>query len=459
MTAAAFLYNLTGDQAYEAAVGAESVCTGPTAQLDDGTHNQIWATAGYLLTPQAVHFPALQANMRASVLADAKAREANLASSRPSRRATDNRAGYFHTAQNVQRSLIAHAVATTQADKDLLWKALALEADWGLGRNPLNLIQMGTATTPLAAKRSLDQMYTSGREDGVPGIDPGHTPYMNLDDWDTSMTMGSPTRLQAGAYPANFKATWPIAEGYFNTPWVWAHSEFTPQQTMRGKTALYGYLYALGAGVTTRTLLVVKAGSGGGTVTSAPAGIDCGATCSASFATGASVTLTAAAAAGSSFAGWSGACTGTGPCAVSMSAPQTVTATFQGSAPPPQTLFVSRAGSGAGTVTSVPAGIDCGVTCSASFAAGASVALTAVAAAGSTFAGWSGACSGGGSCVVAMNAAQAVTATFEPVATPPTPPAGGQVKAQCGCGAGNAGALAILLAALALRRPRGRPVP
>jgi len=27
---------------------------------------------------------------------------------------------------------------------------------------------------------------------------------------------------------------------------VWAHSEFTPQQTMRGKTALYGYLYGIG---------------------------------------------------------------------------------------------------------------------------------------------------------------------------------------------------------------------
>jgi hypothetical protein len=60
------------------------------------------------------------------------------------------------------------------------------------------------------------------------------------------MTMGCPSRLYANAYPANFTSTWPIAEGYFNTRYVWAHVEFTPQQTMRGKTALYGYLYGIG---------------------------------------------------------------------------------------------------------------------------------------------------------------------------------------------------------------------
>ena len=68
---------------------------------------------------------------------------------------------------------------------------------------------------------------------------PGHTPYFNLEDWDQSMTMGSPSKLFANAYPANFKSSWPIDEGYFNTKYVWAHNEFTPQQTMRGKMALY----------------------------------------------------------------------------------------------------------------------------------------------------------------------------------------------------------------------------
>jgi len=40
------------------------------------------------------------------------------------------------------------------------------------------------------------------------------------------------------------------------------------------------------------------------------------------------------------------------------------------------------------------------------------VTLTARAARGSTFVGWSGACTGTGSCAVTMNAAKSVTATF-----------------------------------------------
>lgn len=56
-----------------------------------------------------------------------------------------------------------------------------------------------------------------------------------------------------------------------------------------------------------------------------------------------------------------------------------------------RTLTVTKAGAGAGTVTSSPAAINCGATCSATFADGTTVALTATAAAGSTFAGWSGA--------------------------------------------------------------------
>ena len=77
-----------------------------------------------------------------------------------------------------------------------------------------------------------------------------------------------------------------------------------------------------------------------------------------------------------------------------------------------QTLTVTKAGAGSGTVTSSPAGINCGGDCSEGYASGTSVALTAAASAGSTFAGWSGACSGTGACAVTMSAARSVTATF-----------------------------------------------
>ena len=94
-------------------------------------------------------------------------------------------------------------------------------------------------------------------------------------------------------------------------------------------------------------------------------------------------------------------------------------------APPPgnQTLTVAKAGGGSGTITSSPVGVDCGLTCSAQFPFNTVVTLTASAAGGSTFTGWSGnaACSGTGTCVVTMNAAQSVTANFV-VGTPANNP-------------------------------------
>ncbi len=81
-------------------------------------------------------------------------------------------------------------------------------------------------------------------------------------------------------------------------------------------------------------------------------------------------------------------------------------------------LSLTLAGTGSGSVSSSPAGITCPSTCSANFASGTVVTLTATAAAGSTFAGWSAACSGTGTCSVTMTAAKAVTATFNPSSSP-----------------------------------------
>ena len=75
-------------------------------------------------------------------------------------------------------------------------------------------------------------------------------------------------------------------------------------------------------------------------------------------------------------------------------------------------VAVLKVGAGSGTVTSSPAGIVCGASCSASYASGTVVTLTAAPAAGSTFTGWSGACTGAGSCTVTMSAA-VVTASFD----------------------------------------------
>ena len=74
------------------------------------------------------------------------------------------------------------------------------------------------------------------------------------------------------------------------------------------------------------------------------------------------------------------------------------------------TLLLTLAGSGQGSVSG--AGIACPTTCSGTYAASTTVALNATAAAGSTFLGWSGACSGTGTCQLAMGTDQAATATF-----------------------------------------------
>src|SRR4051812_11169763 len=76
------------------------------------------------------------------------------------------------------------------------------------------------------------------------------------------------------------------------------------------------------------SLTVTLSGTGTGTVTSAPAGISCGSTCSAEFPSGTVVQLSPAPAAGSTFEGWAGNCSGTGACSVTVSAAQSVTATF-----------------------------------------------------------------------------------------------------------------------------------
>src|SRR5579863_2821004 len=86
-----------------------------------------------------------------------------------------------------------------------------------------------------------------------------------------------------------------------------------------------------------------------------------------------------------------------------------------------EVLTVTSTGSGSGTVTSSPAGINCGATCTASYPAGTAVTLTATQAAGSTFSGWSGACTNAaGPCSVTMSAGESVTATFTKVSTAPS---------------------------------------
>ena len=172
----------------------------------------------------------------------------------------------------------------------------------------------------------------------------------------------------------------------------------------------------------TDLLSVSLAGTGTGTVTSSPAGIVCPPTCSAKFTVGSQVTLTATAGSNSSFAGWSGACSGNSTtCTVTLSSNAQVTATFNTTVQGQDTLAVSLAGTGTGTVSSSPAGISCAPTCSANFNAGTQVTLTATPGTNSSFVGWGGACAGSNpTCLVTLTANSQVTATFNVNQTVPT---------------------------------------
>ncbi len=130
-------------------------------------------------------------------------------------------------------------------------------------------------------------------------------------------------------------------------------------------------------------------------------------------------------------------------------------------------LMVTKAGTGGGNVVSNPAGIDTAINNnSAGFATNTVVTLTQTPSIGSVFAGWSGACSGTGTCMVTMDVAKSVTATFNAFCTagtfsmtgfaPCTPASmgnfvagvGAMAQSQCLAGAyqPNTGATSCLLA-------------
>jgi hypothetical protein len=88
------------------------------------------------------------------------------------------------------------------------------------------------------------------------------------------------------------------------------------------------------------------------------------------------------------------------------------TGSFTYTQPPAQTLTVHRSGNGSGKVTSSPKGISCPKTCTHKFAFGMSVTLKQKALRGSTFAGWSGACTGKKTCKVTANETLSATAKF-----------------------------------------------
>ena len=151
----------------------------------------------------------------------------------------------------------------------------------------------------------------------------------------------------------SFGAAQPVGDQLANNVSIGLAADGTPTVSWT-VTPLAGgdYVQVATGSPITHALRAVHAGTGTGTVSSAPAGIDCAATCSGTFALSSRVTLTATATNGAAFAGWSGACTGTAPtCVVTMSGDREATATF--SARRPGRVARARLGAVRGTSASI----------------------------------------------------------------------------------------------------------
>jgi Divergent InlB B-repeat domain len=169
--------------------------------------------------------------------------------------------------------------------------------------------------------------------------------------------------------------------------------------------------------VASHRLRVQTRGDGNGSATSTPPGISCRSACQATFIDNPVVTLTAAPDDGSRFAGWGGDCGPAGAnlvCSLSLAVNQDVTARFE--RVKQVSLHLTVDGPGSGSVASSPPGLACSDDCTRRFPAGTTVTLTATPSPGSTFTGWSGACTGKETCSVTLGMAATVQASFKAAA-------------------------------------------
>ena len=227
--AAAYLYNLTGDQQWEKIFAEEAY---------ELSIANTWTAAAYLTCPQPRHFAERYQQILASV--DKLAESYNIVnmSQRPSRRSANDRR--WQVSQNLQLVMLAHYIAKDKARKKELEHVMYTEASWAMGRNPGNIVEM----TGLG-ERHITDCYTTGRNDGAPESHPGQTPFNGTETWSPGHNGGDARVILKYCYPDWNDGGWPRQESYFNQRYFWVNGEFTPRETMRGKMALLGYLYAI----------------------------------------------------------------------------------------------------------------------------------------------------------------------------------------------------------------------
>ena len=227
--AAAYLYNLTGDERWEKIFAEEKF---------ELSIANTWIAAAYLTCPQPRHFAERYEQIKASVEKLSESYNIANMSQRPSRRSANDRR--WQVSQNLQLVMLAHYIAKDKARKKQLEHVMYTEASWAMGRNPGNIVEM----TGLG-ERHITDCYTTGRNDGAPESHPGQTPFNGTETWSPGHNGGDARVILKYCYPDWNEGGWPRQESFFNQRYFWVNGEFTPRETMRGKMALLGYLYAI----------------------------------------------------------------------------------------------------------------------------------------------------------------------------------------------------------------------
>ena len=227
--AAAYLYNLTGDNQWEKIFAEEKF---------ELSIANTWIAAAYLTCPQPRHFAERYEQIKTSVEKLSESYNIANMSQRPSRRSANDRR--WQVSQNLQLVMLAHYIAKDKARKKQLEHVMYTEASWAMGRNPGNIVEM----TGLG-ERHITDCYTTGRNDGAPESHPGQTPFNGTETWSPGHNGGDARVILKYCYPDWNEGGWPRQESFFNQRYFWVNGEFTPRETMRGKMALLGYLYAI----------------------------------------------------------------------------------------------------------------------------------------------------------------------------------------------------------------------
>lgn len=236
--ASAFLYNVTGERKWEDEMQRNTSVFTPSSFIwtPGWGGYQVWGSAAYLSCPHEIHYPELLELMKQVINRQADELHINRSTACPSRRTTND--SRWATSENLNLLILAHYIATDKKRIAEVEKSMYIDADWCFGRNPSNLVEM----TGLG-ERHIASCYTTGQNDGIPEVHPGHTPFNGTEVWSKG-NGGDATILLNRCYP-EWDEFWPKQESYFNQRYLWVNGEFTPRETMRGKMALTGYLYGI----------------------------------------------------------------------------------------------------------------------------------------------------------------------------------------------------------------------